>query len=327
MRSGTIVDAARSDNRFMVWASALLVTACVVVLAVHARYIYNWVAGPFTADAALLDDPGWRRFVQADGELEHSGVVEETTKRLGHVVEVSREETAEYFVMHVADRSLLVKVPRDFSGHAVAGRLVEVPERVRALVGSDPKQSSWMIDAEHSYRGAWNLPLVLALLLVVPSVWWLVRAVRRARSVLNHRELAALAAHGVPDDVIAQIEREMASLGDAAHVGPYWISPSWLVKPKPLLMIVHASDVSGVAARTRKVKSGDKHEVLLWRRGRASNDDTAMAQTETAAVVARIATCMPWATVPDPDAFARRWKDDQSAQEAAVKVRYEASRT
>jgi hypothetical protein len=153
MRSGTIVEAARSDNRFMVWASALVVVACVVVLAVHARYVYNWVAGPFTADAALLDDPGWRRFVRADGELEHSGVVEETTKRLGHVVEVSREETAEYFVMQVANRSLLVKVPRDFSGHSVAGRLVEVPERVRALVGSDTKQYTWMIDAEHSYRG------------------------------------------------------------------------------------------------------------------------------------------------------------------------------
>ena len=326
MRSGTIVEAARSDNRFMVWASALLVTACVVVLAVHARYLYNWVAGPFTADAALLDDPGWRRFVRADGELEHSGVVEETTKRLGHVVEVSREETAEFFVMQVGNRSLLVKVPRDFSGHAVEGRLVEVPERVRALVGSDTKPYSWMIDAEHSFRGDWNLPLVLALLLVAPSLWWLIHAARRARSVLNHREISALTAHGVPDDVIAQIEREMTALGDAAHVGPYWISPSWLVKPKPLLMIAHASDVSGVAARTRKVKSGDKHEVLLWRRGRASDDTTTMAETETAAVIARIAACMPWAAVPDADAFARRWKEDRAAQEAAVKARYEARR-
>ena len=30
MRSGTIVEAARSDNRFMVWASAIVVAACVV---------------------------------------------------------------------------------------------------------------------------------------------------------------------------------------------------------------------------------------------------------------------------------------------------------
>ena len=116
--------------------------------------------------------------------------------------------------MQVGNRSLLVKVPRDFSGHAVEGRLVEVPERVRVLV-SETKLYDWMLDAEHSFRGDWNLPLVLAILLV-----------GRARSVLNHREIAALAAHGDPTEVIARIE-EISALGDAAHVGPYWISPSW----------------------------------------------------------------------------------------------------
>jgi hypothetical protein len=323
MRQGTIERAARSDNRFMVWASALLVAACVVILAIHARYIYNWVAGPFAVDASLLDDPGWRRFVRITGELEHSGVVEETSKRLGRYVEVSREETAEFFTVQIVGRPLLVKVPRDFAGNVVAGRLVETPERLRTLLGADKRVYGWMIDAEHSFRGDWNVPLVLAILLFVPSVWWLTRAARRARSYMHHSQIAALSAHGEPRDVIDQIEREMRDLGDAAHVGPYWISSSWLVKPEPLLMIVHARDVIGVARRTRKVKNGEKHEVLLWRRGQAM-DETAMAASETEAVAQRVTTCIPWAAVADPDTFSRLWKEDRAAQEAAASVRYDA---
>src|SRR5450432_2917985 len=151
MRPGTIREAARSDSRFMMWVSGLFLAACIVVLAVHARYIYNWVAGPFDANAALLTDPGFHRFARITGKLEHTGVVEETSKRLGHVVETSREETAEFFMADVAGRQVVVKVPRDFAGGPVEGRVVELPERLRSLIQPAPIYP-WMIDAEHSYR-------------------------------------------------------------------------------------------------------------------------------------------------------------------------------
>jgi len=326
MRPGTIREAARSDNRFMIGVSGLFLAACIVVLAVHARYIYNWVAGPFDASAALLTDPGFHRFARVTGKLEHSGVVEETSKRLGHVVETSREETAEFFTADVDGRQVIVKVPRDFAGGAVEGRVVEVPERLRSLIQPAPIYP-WMIDAEHSYRGDWNLPLVLAILLVLPCAWWLRGTVRRAKSVDRHPQLARLASHGDPLETAKRIEREMSELGDAAHAGPYWISPSWFVRPKPLLAISHAEDIAGIATRTRTVKNVTKHEVMLWRFGSASADTDAMPQSDVASVARRVAAAMPWAVVADVESFERRWRDDRASEEAAARTRYEAAKT
>ena len=310
----------------MVWSSGLLLTACIVVLAVHARYIYNWVAGPFDANAGLLTDPGFHRFARVTGKLEHSGVVEETSKRLGRVIETSREETAEFFTIDIDGRQVIVKVARDFAGSTVEGRVVEVPERLRSLIQPAPIYP-WMIDAEHSYRSDWNLPLVLALLLLLPCSWWLRSTVRRAKSVDRHPQLAQLASHGDPLETADRIEREMSELGDAAHVGPYWISSSWFVRPKPLLAIRHAKDIAGIATRTRTIKNVTKHEVMLWRFGTASADTDAMPESDVAAVASRVAISMPWAVVADVETFERRWRDDRASEEAAVRMRYEAANT
>ena len=316
MSPGTIRDAARSDNRFMVWASALFVVACVVVLAVHARFIYNFVTGPVDANAALLRDPGFHRFARVTGKLEHSGVVEETARRLGHVVETSREETAEFFFVQVDGRQVVVKVPRDFAGTTVEGAVVEVPGRLRAMIEPAPIYP-WMIDAEHSYRSGWNLPLVLAAILLLPCVWWLRGSLRRARSLERHPQLAALAKHGAPLELADQIERE---LGESAHAGPYWISPTWFVRPKPLLAIRHAGDIAAIGTRARAVKNTTKYEVTVWRFGCASADIDAMSQPELEAVAKRVREVMPWALV-DGDAFERRWRTDRTAEEAAARAR------
>jgi hypothetical protein len=309
----------------MVVVSGLALAACLVVLAVHARYIYNWVAGPFDASAELLTEPGFHRFARLTGKLEHTGVVEETSKRLGHVVETSREETAEFFTATVAGRQVIVKVPRDFAGGTVEGRVVEVPERLRALVEPAPIYP-WMIDAEHGYRGDWNLPLVLALVLLLPCAWWLRSTVRRAKSLDRHPQLAQLASHGDPLETADRIEREMSELGETAHAGPYWISPSWFVRPEPLLAIRHAKDIAGIATRTRTVKNVAKHEVMVWRIGSASADTDAMPESDVAAVASRVAIAMPWAVVSDVETFERRWRTDRASEEAAARARY-ASRT
>jgi hypothetical protein len=305
----------------MVWASALIVLACVVVLAVHARFIFNFVAGPVDANAAVLTDPGLHRYVRVTGKLEHSGVVEETSKRLGHLVETSREETAEFYLVAVDGRQVVVKVPRDFAGTAVEGRVVELPERLRSMIEPAPIYP-WMIDAEHSYRSAWNLPLVLALVLLLPCVWWLRSALRRAKSLARHPQLANLASHGDPLETADRIEREMAALGDAAHVGPYWISPAWFVRPKPLLAIRHANDIAAIGTRARAVKNATKYEVMVWRFGSATADTDSMSQAELTAVARRVGEVMPWAVV-EGDAFERRWRSDRASEEAAARARRE----
>jgi hypothetical protein len=321
MRAGAIGEAARSDSRFMVWVSALILTACLVVLGVHTRYIYNWVSGPSEATPSLLADPGFHRFVRLDGKLQPSGIVEETSKRLGHVIETSREETAEFLIAEIGGREVIVKVPREFAGSAVEGRLVEVPERLRAMIQPAPIYP-WMIDAEHSFRGDWNLPLVLALVLVLPCAWWFRGTLRRAQSIDRHPQLAKLVSHGAPLEVADRIEREMRALGEPAHVGLYWISPAWFVRPKPLLVIHHGSEIAGIATRTRTVKNVTKHEVIVWRAGSASADTDAMTESEVATVAGRVAACMPWAVVGDAEAFARRWRDDRIGEEAAARERY-----
>jgi hypothetical protein len=153
-------------------------------------------------------------------------------------------------------------------------------------------------------------------------VWWLRRSLRRARSVARHPQLAKLASHGDPLETADRIEREMAAVGTSAHVGPYWISPAWFVRPKPLLAIRHANDIAAIGTRARTVKNAIKYEVMVWRFGTASADTDAMTQTELTAVARRVKEVMPWAVV-EGDAFERRWRSDRATEETAARARRE----
>ena len=142
MKRGEILSAVRRDNRTSVVAAVVLTAILGGVLLLNWKYLYNWALGPFAFDAALAAAPGPREFVRAEGPLLPTGLVQETTLRLFRGAVENKSVSASYMAMLTADRILVVKVTPDFSGRVVLGRLVPLPETVRAQLTSDTAGAS-----------------------------------------------------------------------------------------------------------------------------------------------------------------------------------------
>jgi len=142
MKRGEILSAVRRDNRTSVVAAVVLTAILGGVLLLNWKYLYNWALGPFAFDAALAAAPGQRDFVRAEGPLLPTGLVQETTLRLFRGAVENKSVSASYMAMLTADRILVVKVTPEFSGRVVLGRLLPLPETVRAQLSSDTAGAS-----------------------------------------------------------------------------------------------------------------------------------------------------------------------------------------
>jgi hypothetical protein len=323
MMPGTIVAAARRDNAVVVRYAGALVAACLIVGIVHYRYLYNLIAGPIPLVAALANDPGEREFVHIEGTVTATGVVEETVTKHFHILVTHREETAEYMVTELDGRPLIVKVPVEFSGTAIEGKLVPLIPELARLVASTPAPYPNLLDATEPYRRpSWWL--IVAALVLIPALLWLRGALRRTRGgIERHPEIVALAKLGPPHQLIEQIERDMTAAGHVAQVGKLWITPSWLVSFDTLILC-RAQDVIGVGVELVNKDASNrtlKYVVKVWRRD-TWYAATSMVDAPTArATMRRVVECMPWAVVDDAPGFGRRWKADQAGEERAADTR------
>ncbi len=322
-----ILDAARSDNSFNLKFAAVIVVACSIVIGVHYKYFYNSVAGPFPLDASLALDPGPRELVRLKGELHDTGVVEQTVTRHFHVVETGRKDTAQFVTTELDGRPFLIKIPNDFVGDVVTGRLTPLTFKLGSLLPATPAPYPWTLDAtETSYRIP-SLPVGIAMLLLFPSLFWLRSAWRRSKNVESHPELVKLATLGPLPEMIARIENDVSAAGVDARIGELWLTPSWIVKPS-LLHIWPAKDVIGVGRELTGKPVANKprrHQVVIWRRGEPSPHTCEMPETTVTAFVERASVCMPWAVVDDSAAFRADWKSHRESLEQGTDTRRAAA--
>jgi hypothetical protein len=318
MKRGAIVETARRDSRELVQGSLILLLICAGVLGFNWKYVYNWCVGPFPFDDPLSAAPGPREFVRTEGQLTSTGVVQETTVRLLHGLAETKNVSARYVAMKVGDRFLVAKVPADFSGQIVEGRLVPLPEVVKTALGSGTPAYPWLVDAQTSYRWDFNLFVMVAaplflifLLLFLLSAW-------RATSVKNHPALAGLKRLGPPLQIAERIENELRMAGDNARAGPLWIGPSWFVALAPSLHVHPVGDIMGLAHHLEAKKSSPSHSVRLWLRGKMLPEQLEVSEGEARAALAGAAARLPGLVTDDGAGFDRRWKADRAACEREI---------
>jgi hypothetical protein len=359
MVQGQILRQARRDNATMLFAFVVLVALSGGTVAYFAKFIYNFVAGPAPFTKALAAAPGMREFVRAEGQLVSTGSKEATVWRwaprrgvLGALAKASNRSiaehetvTANFMAMMIDGGILIVKVPPDFSGRVVEGKLVPVPLELREGLeaGSDPDSAAaagsadptdpsaaaatdavvatarlhpQMIDATSSYR-AWNL-IVLAAVLILPlslaGLWW---AVRLMFDVKRHHAIARVAKHGPYLALIPRIEREMAAAGAQAQIGLLWVTHNWIVAFSPALDIFPVRDIIGIAHESKTKTSGNqttvKHWITMWMRDEPFDKSQEVTEYEAQRILELLAARNPGIVVEDVDLVRKRWNADRAA--------------
>ncbi len=322
MKRGDILAAVRQDNRTSIIAVLVLSGILGSVMALNWRYLYNWARGPFPFDAALAAAPGNREFVRAEGLLIPTGMAQETTVRLFRGAVENKSVSATYMAMLTGDRLLIVKVPPEFSGRVVEGRLQPLPEALRGQLEGDAAAKDKPGRAFYPYlleqRGyGWldsNLFVLVGaplFLLSLPFAAWVVWSSARIERHASMRRLARL---GPLDAMIARVETAIAAAGRSAKAGPLWITPQWLVALSTRVLVFPASDLAGVGLATAVSKSGEtQHTLHVWVRGSLMEDTLDLTASEANTVMQTLAHAMPWAVVEDVKVFDKRWTADREA--------------
>jgi hypothetical protein len=318
MRRGEILAAVRKDSRSSLIAALVFLAVISGVLGLNWKYMYNFLTGPFAFDARLAAAPGPREFVRAEGPLLPTGIVQESTLRLLRGAIESKSVSASYLAMFSGGKFLIVKVPPEFSGKTVEGRLVPLPESVRTALVDNSKAS--LEHAFHpflleqlSYRLDANLFVMIATPLLPLSLIFLAFASWQALRAEHHAALRRLAKHGPIHSLLPSIEGAFANPRET-RVGPLWLTSEWLFCPGPTLLLYNAKDLAGIGLAATREKSGAvTHALKLWSRDELLPAKLEVSAREGLAVMAAVARRMPWALVEDAAGMERRWKDDRKA--------------
>jgi hypothetical protein len=257
--------------------------------------------------------------VRATGKVVPTGIVQETTLRLLKALPVAKTVTAKYLAMQVADKILLVKVEPEFSGETVEGRLVELPENIRASLPPGTPVHPWLISATTGYRWDFNLFVMIAAPLGVIAALLLMLSVWSASNVNRHTAFSRL--KGDARQIAMKVEDELISARKEAKAGPFYITKSWMVGLEPMLRLYPIADLMGVGHREKTSKSGTQHSLLVWQRGVTVEDTVDCSEADSTAVITRLAEKSPWVLVSDPAAFTKRWTQNRKQTEKEVDER------
>jgi hypothetical protein len=317
MRRGAILEAIRKENRNSVVAALILSAILAAVLLVNSRYMYNWAAGPFRFDATLASAPGAREFVRAEGPLLPTGMAQETTLRLFRGAVESKSISANYMAMLAGNRFLMVKVKPEFSGKIVDGRLVPLPESIRASLASEAGAAGtektfypYLLE-QTGYRWDANLFVMIATPLFPLSLLLLAFVSWQAARVERHAALQRLSRLGPFRTVVGRVESALAAAGPKAKAGPLWITRDWLVGLGSSVLVYPAEDLVGVGLKTSSTKAGPKHTLHFWPKGQMLVDTLEVSADEARAVLGALAERMPWTLKDDVTVFEKRWSDDR----------------
>jgi hypothetical protein len=317
MRRGAILEAARRENRTAAIAALIFTALLAGVLLFNWKYMYNWAAGPFRFDEALAAAPGAREFVHAEGTLLPTGLTQETTLRLFRGAVESKSVSATYMAMLTGGRFLMVKAKPEFSGKVVEGRLVPLPETIRASLASEAGAAGvqkafhpYLLE-QTGYRWDANLFVMIATPLFPLSLLLLALVAWNAARVERHPALRGLTRLGPLGAVVGRIESALASAGPKAKAGPLWVTRDWVVCLSPSVLLYPADNLVAVGLKTSLTKSGPKHTLHFWPKGQMLADTLDVSAEEARAVLQALAQRMPWALREDVAVFEKRWSDDR----------------
>jgi hypothetical protein len=253
---------ARSRRRVAAWG---LVLACVVVFVVaQHRYIDNFLRGPFAVGQAELDaisdvSIASRYFVTVTGSKAiETGVQQVTTKKRAGV-ETSRSVSAEYYVLVVGDRLLVVK-SSDGRKLTAEGELSPMPADLQRHLFDSPQMQEIRARFYPYYvdNASFRLPGYIAIgalvILAVLVVKFALPAWRYRHDVSAHPVVQRVASWGDPLGTALEVRREAGS--------PRYKGGGWYATEKYLVQwTVFSFDVLRLADLLWAYKKVTKHSV------------------------------------------------------------------
>lgn len=283
MKDGVILRAARDSAKSTVNLAIVFIVLCLIVLGFNWRYVYNLFSGPVPLTGALATNPGAREFVTVEGKLIPTGATQQTTLKFKGL-KIDESKSADYMMLALDGRFVVVKVPANFTGNTVQGRLEELPEELK----STPLFYPWMV-VEIDYRIHTNLfvwltalVLPLALLLLAFGLW-------RVAKPENTWAIRRLKSYGSPHLVMAAIDAELSAQGCPGRVLPITFAPSWVIVWEPCLVIFPRNEIAGITLE-RRVKASDskttvKHVINFKVKGRNLAAEVEVKEADAARVM------------------------------------------
>lgn len=239
MNEGIVEKTVQRSNLLLLVLAVLGVIGVLVIAALNARYLYNFVKGPFPisqSEVLQLSAPQDRLqyFVTVNGED-----VLDTGYQYVTTLENGTERVDQYYLaMRLGERWMLIRSTNGELVNQYTGALITMPadeqtEIISNLESEIPALKGVFLPVlldVNDFRkdGYWGVGLGAVVLVI--SIILAILALKRSNDPLSHPIMKALAVYGDPNMVSAQLNNEM-SLG-SQKIGPATLTSSWIILSK-----------------------------------------------------------------------------------------------
>ncbi len=301
----------RRTNRNLTLVSLLLVIAVAGYGFAEWRYLFNFFAGPFEANAESLDsikrpDEQLRYFVKVRGEdSSETGLQEIEQETQGGSVQ--RETVkAKYSILLLGKRLLIVKSGPSEKGTVFQGALGELSADVRSeivvpLLKEYPNANQaflpLMLDAT-GFRGDGYIALAICIPVVLLAVWLIRKVITRRNASETHPIVKAATWYGSLADTSQQFDTELR--GNIVKFGKTKVTQSWVLLPSTFgLAMCHIPNLIWAYKKVTKhyhnfIPTGKTYAVIMYDRYGKPLQMQA-GQKKVDAILNLLAERAPWA--------------------------------
>ncbi len=323
----------RRTNRNRILLGAVLVAILTGVVWIYRRDAYNFVFGPFPAEASELarissPDQAQKYFLKVrTDEAYVTGIAEFAQNNEKRVL-------ANFFLLQAGQRLLLVRAKSEEPLTEYTGTLVAMPPAVLDAVVKDAKEKGpelralvlpVLLDAERSPRDEWIVTAAGVLFFFV-GVFFLGSGLYRSAKPEEHPARKALARYGDPTGTSMQIESEMRNEGNAEKFGALQLTTNWVVWASAFdVKLTQMKDLVWAYQKVTKhyhtfIPVGKSFSVILH--DRAGQRFEVQAKKDSApAALAALQRRVPWIIFGHSADLERAWQKQRADLIAAVDKR------
>lgn len=329
----------RRCNRNLLLANLVLLGAVISYATINARYLATFLSGATELsnnELAGLHDPDERSgfIVRVKGDRSFdTGIqsIEQTMDSSNRVQ--STTVKAEYHILKVGEKLLVVKADPSASGTTFSGALVPIPSSVyekvvAAAIRDEPRLQGRFVPAmldtnDYAEEGWWTLGIGVPLLLL--AIWNLSKWKKRTWDYACHPICKRLARFGSVANVVQHIETEVLASPVNKIAGVKFYGP-WLFKKSAFgLACFHVPDIVWVYQKVTKhsvnfIPTGKSFAALVYDRYGYFTEIQA-GQKEVASLMTLIFQRCPWIVAGFSKDLEKLWKSQKGAFIAAVDER------
>jgi hypothetical protein len=283
MRGSFLEQQIRRANRNLLLLGLLCVAGVAIYGVAQWRYFYNFFAGPFAATAdslSAIQHPGDqpRYFVKVAGDQSSDTGLQEVEREEGSAPGQNETVKAEYSVLALGDRLLVVKRNLGDKGTVFQGALGELPTAVREQIitpvfKDHPEANQaffpFLLDAT-SFRSDGYIALAICIPVVGLGAWLILLARRRTNTPTQDPIVKSISRYGSLVDTAQKFDLELR--GNTLKFGKAILTTSWVILPSAFgLAVCHIPDLvwaykKVTKHRTNFIPTGKTYALIMYDR-------------------------------------------------------------